>query len=438
MDTVTEHQMAINMALNGGIGIIHNNNTIEEQVAEVKIVKRYNYGSIIRPIIIGPEHTIGDIIQMSKKYDFFGYPVTEDGKMNSKLIGMVCKRDIDFETNMEKPVSEIMTTNLITASENCSQNEANSIIRKHKVSRLPLVNDEGCLVGLISRKDIRNSHDYPLTSKNPKTKQLLVGAAVSTHGKDIKRVEALVKAGVDVLVIDSAQGNSSYQINLIKYIKKHFPDVDIIAGNVVTIRQARNLVNAGADAIRVGMGIGSICTTQNVCGIGRSQATAVYKVAKYCDQFDIPIIADGGISSTGSIIKALSLGASTVMLGSMLAGTDESPGEYYFKDGIRLKKYRGMGSADVLNKNRSARYLSHDIKVSQGVVGSVISKGSLRQYIPYIIQSIKHGIQYIGPESIKCLHRYNRQGNTFYEIRSIQAQKDGEVHDLYSYQKSHI
>ena len=357
--------------------------------------------------------------------------------MNSKLIGMVCKRDI-FETNMEKPVSEIMTTNLITASENCSQHEANSIIRKHKVSRLPLVNDEGCLVGLISRKDIRNSHDYPLTSKNPKTKQLLVGAAVSTHGKDITRVEALVKAGVDVLVIDSAQGNSSYQINLIKYIKKHFPDVDIIAGNVVTIRQARNLVNAGADAIRVGMGIGSICTTQNVCGIGRSQATAVYKVAKYCDQFDIPIIADGGISSTGSIIKALSLGASTVMLGSMLAGTDESPGEYYFKDGIRLKKYRGMGSADVLNKNKSARYLSHDIKVSQGVVGSVISKGSLRQYIPYIIQSIKHGIQYIGPQSIIGLHRYNRQGNTFYEIRSIQAQKDGEVHDLYSYQKSHI
>ncbi len=438
MDTVTEHKMAIHMALNGGIGIIHNNNTIEEQVAEVKIVKRYNYGSIIRPIVVSPNHTIGDIIKMSKKYGFFGYPVTENGEMNSKILGMIGKKDIDFETDLTKSISEIMTTELITGPAGCSMIEANAIIRKKKVSRLPIVDNDGNLVALISRKDIRNTNNYPLTSKNPKTKQLLVGAAVSTHTKDLERIKSLVDVGVDVLVVDAAQGNSVYQLETIEYIKENYPQVDVIAGNVVTTHQAINLIKAGADCIRVGMGIGSICTTQNVCGIGRPQATAVYKVAKFCSSFGIPIIADGGISNTGNIIKALSLGASTVMLGSMLAGTDESPGDYYYKDGIRLKKYRGMGSMDVIQKNRSARYLSHDIKVSQGVVGSVISKGSLRDYIPYIIQSVKHGIQYIGANTIGNLHEMNDTGEVLYEIRSAQAQKDGDVHDLFSYQKSHI
>ena len=241
-----------------------------------------------------------------------------------------------------------------------------------------------------------------------------------------------MEAGVDLFVIDSAQGNSKYQIDTIKYIKNNHPNIDIIAGNVVTIRQAKNLVEAGADAIRVGMGIGSICTTQDVCGVGRPQATAVYKVAKYCKEQGIPIIADGGISNTSHIIKALTLGASSVMMGSMLAGTDESPGEFFYKNSVQLKKYRGMGSLDAMKKESSERYLSSDskIRVAQGVTGAVVRKGSISKYIPYLVQSIKHGLQDIGVKTIEQCHQNMYNGTIEFQLRSISAMREGDVHDL--------
>jgi len=439
MDTVTGHKMAIQMALQGGIGIIHNNNTIEEQVKEINKVKRFNNGFITDPKVIKKNMCIRDVIKLADECGFNGFPVTENGELHSKLIGLVSKRDIDFDDNMDKLVSNIMTTNLIIANEDTTLDDCNKIIKEKKISRLPIVNSNNDLVSLISRKDIRNSFNYPLASKNSRTKQLLIGAAVSTSLKDRERIKSLVDAKVDLLVIDSAQGNSVYQLETIKHIKENYRNIDVIGGNVVTIEQAKNLVEAGVDALRVGMGIGSICTTQNVCGVGRSQGTAVYKVSKYCKEFGIPVIADGGISNTGHMIKAFTLGASCVMLGTMLAGADESPGEYFYKDNIRLKKYRGMGSIDVMNSNRGNRYYSnYNVHVSQGVSGSVVSKGSINTYLPYIIQSIKHGIQYIGSYNIENLHYMTLNDKIRFEIRSIQSQKEGEIHNLYSYEKSNI
>ncbi len=440
MDTVTEHKMAINMALQGGIGIIHCNNTIEEQVEQVKKVKRYNNGFINNPIVLSKNNTVLDAKDAHEKYGFSGYPITENGRINSRLVGLITNRDIDWITDMNTKLVDVMTTKLITARRGCSLKEAYDILIKKKISRLPIVNENYELVSLISRKDLINNYEFPLASKSSNTKQLLVGAAISTHNRDKKRVDDLAEVGVDLFVIDSAQGSSIYQIDMITYIKSSYPNIDVIGGNVVTTQQAKILINAGVDGLRVGMGIGSICTTQEVCGVGRPQASAIYNVAKYACRYNIPIIADGGISNIGHIIKALSLGASTVMMGSMLAGTDESPGEYIYKNGIRVKKYRGMGSIEAMKKKSGERYMYTDknIKVAQGVSGLVVGKGSIKKYIPYILQGIKHGFQDIGCKSISDIHK-NMYGNKIrYEIRSIPAQKEGDIHHLYSYEKSHM
>tara|TARA_B100000123_G_C25739924_1_gene433320 strand:- start:2597 stop:4078 length:1482 start_codon:yes stop_codon:yes gene_type:complete len=438
MDTVTEHKMAIELGLQGGIGIIHCNNSIEEQVEQVRKVKTFQNGFITNPIILSPKDKIQEVYNIKEKYGFSGIPITEDGKLGSKLLGMVSFRDIDFVVDKNTCISEVMLTDLITIESDKGLEDAYQILKESKRSRLPVVDSLGNLKSLICRKDLANRRDYPLASRNKKTNQLLVGAAITTHSNTDKRIDALISAGVDVLVVDSAQGNSKYQIETIKFIKKTYHQVDVIGGNVVTIKQAKNLIEAGVDGLRVGMGIGSICTTQEVCGVGRSQATAVYKVSQYARKMGVPIIADGSIKNSGHIVKALTIGASCVMLGSMLAGTEQSPGEVFFKDGVRLKNYRGMGSMEAMKQTgKSERYLAQNekIQVAQGVSGTVITKGSINTFIPYIIQGVKHGIQDIGYRNLKDGNEMLDNGDIEFEIRSISSMRDGGIHGLYDYKK---
>ncbi len=440
MDTVTESEMAINMAQQGGIGIIHYNNSVREQKQLVDRVKRYENGFITDPKTLSPENTVQDAMDIKSRYGFMGIPITAGGAMYKKLLGMVTNRDVEFVKDKSTPLGDIMTKELVTASEGCSLETAYSILKESKKGKLPIVNDAGELVGLVARTDILKSREFPDAAKERTGKKLLCGAAIGTRMEDRERLDALMDVGLDVLVLDSSQGDSCYQLDMIRYVKTKYPHLDVIGGNVVTQNQAYHLLKAGADGLRVGMGSGSICTTQEVMACGRAQATAVYRVAKLAREFDVPVIADGGVSSSGHIIKGLACGASCVMMGSMLAGTEESPGEYFYKDGVRLKKYRGMGSADAMKKGSSVRYFSEDdrIRVAQGVSGAVADKGSVRSYLPYLRMGVKHGFQDIGVHSISQLHNYLHDGKLRFQVRSPAAQVEGNVHSLYTYEKSTI
>lgn len=434
MDTVTESEMAIAQALMGCIGIVHYNNTTEEQVEHVRRVKRYENGFISDPIVLSAKHRISDLDAIKEKHGFSGIPITEDGTPNTKLIGIVTNRDVDFERDRSLELGSLMTTELITAREGVSLLEANDILKKSKKGKLPIVNAQGKLVSLVSRSDIKKNRDFPYATKD-ENKRLRVGAAVSTLPESRERVDALVKAGVDVIIIDSAQGNSIYQIEMIQLIKKKYPDLEIIAGNVVTQAQAKALIDAGADGLRIGMGPGSICITQDTMAVGRAQATAVYNTAAYASQFGVPVIADGGISNIGDLANALAIGASTCMMGFMFAGTKEAPGEYFYENGIRLKKYRGMASMEAMKTGGAKRYFSEDqkIKVAQGVSGTVVDKGSVLNFIPYLVQGLRQSFQDMGRRSLPELHAALRSGSLRFERRSEQAQLQGSVHGLYSY-----
>lgn len=435
MDTVTESQMAIYLALLGGIGFIHCNNTIEEQVKMVKKVKRFKNGFIMEPVCISPETKLFEIDELKSTLNFSSFPVTENGKPGSKLLGLITSRDIDLETDRNITVKNIMVKNLITIKEGCDLIEANKILKECKKGKLPVVDKNYNLVQMVSRKDIQKNIDFPNASKSSTTKQLLVGAAVSTHPSDNERIEALYNAGLDAVIIDSAQGYSSFQINMIKFIKNNFKELQVIGGNVITQEQAKGLIDAGADALRIGMGPGSICTTQETMACGRAQGTAVYKTAQYARKYGVPVIADGGISSIGDLVKAIVLGGSVAMMGSLLAGTDEAPGEFYYRNGVRLKRYRGMASSDAMKEGGAKRYFSETskIRVAQGVSGSVIARGSLTFFIPYLCQGMKHAFQDLGVKSIQEAHKAVNAGTLLMERRSPSAQSEGKVHHLYDY-----
>ena len=432
MDTVTEAPMAIKMALLGGIGIIHNNNTIEEQITEIQKVKRFRNGFIENPVVVSQEMTVKDVKELRSQCSYSFFPVTEHGN-HSKLLGVISQRDIDFEQDSAL-VKNIMTKNVIVGTSTQTLEEINTLFKETKVSKIPVVDEKSKLISLVCRKDIRKNIEFPNATKNKETKQLLVGAAVSTHPRDRERISQLIKNGVDVLVVDSSQGNSVYQIETINYIKQTYPYTEVIGGNVVTADQARNLIDVNVDGIRVGMGIGSICTTQDVCGVGRGQASAVYEVASLALHHKIPVIADGGISNSGHIIKALCLGASTVMMGSLLAGTDEAPGEYIYQDGARYKTYRGMGSIEAMEKRSGTRYMYGKCnQVAQGISGLVITKGNLEKHINHLVIGVKHGFQDIGCKDIEKAHLLLQLGGAQAEVRTLLSQKDGKVSEKLKY-----
>uniref|UniRef100_UPI0025E12D96 IMP dehydrogenase n=1 Tax=Butyrivibrio sp. TaxID=28121 RepID=UPI0025E12D96 len=394
MDTVTEHDMAIAMARQGGIGIIHKNMSIEQQAEEVDKVKRSENGVITDPFSLSPEHTLADADSLMAKFKISGVPITE-GK---KLVGIITNRDLKFETDYSRKIKEVMTSeNLITAPAGTTLEEAKKILGQSKKEKLPLVDENFNLVGLITIKDIEKAVKYPLAAKDSQGR-LVCGAGVGITANVLDRVQALVDAKVDVVVLDSAHGHSENVLNCLRMIKKKFPDLDVIAGNVATAQATKDLIEAGADAVKVGIGPGSICTTRVVAGIGVPQVTAVMECYSVAKEYGIPIIADGGIKFSGDITKALAAGGSVVMMGSMFAGCDEAPGATELFQGRKYKVYRGMGSIAAMENGSKDRYFQEGAKklVPEGVEGRVAYKGMLEDTVFQLIGGLRSGMGYCG------------------------------------------
>lgn len=401
MDTVTESKMAIAIARSGGIGVIHKNMSIEEQALEVDRVKRSEHGVIWDPIYLSPEDTINQAEELMARYRISGVPITENGK----LVGIITNRDLRFIKDYNEPIGRYMTKDrLVTAPVGTTLEEAKEILRKHKVEKLPIVDENYMLKGLITIKDIEKAKQFPLSTKDSRGR-LAVAAAVSVSSETPDRVDALVNAKVDAIVVDTAHGHSKAVIETVKYIKQKYPDVDIIAGNVATAEATKALIEAGADAVKVGIGPGSICTTRVVAGVGVPQITAVYECAQEAKKHDIQIIADGGIKYSGDITKAIAAGADVVMLGSLLAGTEESPGEIEIYQGRSYKVYRGMGSLGAMKKGGKERYFQENALklVPEGVEGRVPYKGPLSETVFQLIGGLRAGMGYCGCKNIKEL-----------------------------------
>jgi len=426
MDTVTEARMAIAMARIGGIGFLHKNMTIEDQALQVRKVKRSESGLIIDPITLPPHATIGEAQAIMQENKIGGIPIVDE---DQHLVGILTNRDLRFEKNSEKLVQEAMSKGkMVTAPEGTNLKQAESILQEHKIEKLPVVNAKGALTGLITYKDILRVKNYPNASKDSYGR-LLVGAAVGVTPDVKERIEALVAVGVDVVCVDTAHGHSAGVIKVVKELRRAFPDLQLIAGNVATEEGSQALIDAGVDAVKVGVGPGSICTTRVVAGVGVPQLSAIYEAAKACKKANIPLIADGGIRYTGDIVKAIAGGASTVMAGSIFAGTEESPGETVLYEGRRFKTYRGMGSIEAMNQGSKDRYfqdVEDDIKklVPEGIVGRVPYKGNLAEVIHQYIGGLRAGMGYCGASSIKEL-----QDAQFVRITSSGV-RESHPHDI--------
>jgi IMP dehydrogenase len=407
MDTVTEAKLAIAIAQNGGIGMLHKNMSIQRQADEVRKVKRSESGMIQDPVTLHEAATVGDAFKIMKEYQIGGIPVVDNV---GKLKGILTNRDLRFQKDMKKPIEGIMTTaNLITAPKGTTLAQAEEILQEHKIEKLPVVDGEGLLIGLITFKDIQKFKNYPSACKDEHGR-LRVGAAVGVTADTMERVDALVKAGVDVIAIDTAHGHSRGVINQVKAVKEKYPDLQVIAGNIATGDAAKALAEAGADAVKVGIGPGSICTTRIIAGVGVPQLYAVYECAKALEGTGIPVIADGGIKHTGDIAKAIAAGASSVMAGSLFAGVDEAPGESIIYEGRRFKSYRGMGSIEAMEQGSKDRYfqdVEDDIKklVPEGIVGRVPYKGMLAEVIYQFVGGLRASMGYCGAKDIETLQK---------------------------------
>lgn len=402
MDTVTECKMAIAMAREGGIGIIHKNMSIEKQALEVDRVKRSEHGVITDPFFLSKDHIVNDALELMERYRISGVPITDE---NGKLIGIITNRDIRFEREVSKKIDVVMTKeNLITADIDITMDEALEVLKTHKIEKLPLVDKDFKLCGLITIKDIEKSIQYPNSAKDSGGR-LLVGAAVGVTGDMLDRVKALVKSKVDVLVLDTAHGHSKGVLEAVKLIKKEFPDSQVIAGNVATGEATVDLIKAGADAVKVGIGPGSICTTRVVTGVGVPQVTAVINCAEAARPYGIPVIADGGIKYSGDITKAIAAGANIIMIGSLFAGTYESPGDEELFEGRRFKVYRGMGSMGAMDSGSKDRYFQENTKkyVPEGVEGRVPFRGPVGEVIYQLMGGLKSGMGYVGAKDVPAL-----------------------------------
>lgn len=402
MDTVTEAEMAIAMAREGGIGVIHKNMSIDEQAREVKLVKRSEHGIIVDPIYLAPDNTLSDADELMNKYHISGVPITENGK----LVGIITNRDMRFETDLSRPISDIMTSKgLITAPEHTTMEEAKRILQAHRIEKLPLVDDDGHLKGLITIRDIEKMRKFPNSNKDSDGR-LKVAAAIGVTSDVEDRVEALLDAKADVLVIDTAHGHSEGVLQTIRRLRKAFPHLELIAGNVATYDATKTLIEAGVSAVKVGIGPGSICTTRVIAGIGVPQITAIYDCAKAAEGTGIPIIADGGIQYSGDIAKALGAGASCVMLGNLLAGTEEAPGEMIIYQGKNYKSYRGMGSLGAMQAGSKDRYFQQNAKklVPEGIEGRIPYKGHVSDVLFQLIGGLRASMGYCGAKNIKAMN----------------------------------
>ena len=424
MDTVTEHRMAIAMARQGGIGIIHKNMSIEAQADEVDKVKRSENGVITDPFSLSPEHTLQDADNLMAKFRISGVPITE----GTKLVGIITNRDLKFETDFSKKIKESMTSEgLITAPEGITLEEAKAILAKARKEKLPIVDKDNNLKGLITIKDIEKQIKYPLSAKDAQGR-LLCGAGVGITANMMDRVDALVKAHVDVIVVDSAHGHSKNILEAVKNIKKTYPDLQVIAGNVATGEAVKALIEAGADAVKIGIGPGSICTTRVIAGIGVPQITAIMDAYKVAKEYNIPIIADGGIKYSGDMTKAIAAGANVCMMGSIFAGCDESPGTFELYQGRKYKVYRGMGSLAAMENGSKDRYFQEDAKklVPEGVEGRVAYKGSVEDTVFQLIGGLRSGMGYCGAPNIETL----KETGKFVKI-SAASLKESHPHDIH-------
>jgi len=426
MDTVTEHRLAINMAQLGGMGVLHKNFSIKDQASEVQKVKKFEAGMVVNPVTIKPDQTLGEAFKVMKKNKISGIPVVEG--LKSKLVGILTNRDVRFANDLNQPISALMTRNVITVKENVGAEEARRLLHKHRIEKLVVVDDEGFCVGLITVKDMEKAQNHPEACKDTQGR-LRVAAATGVGHDGIARAEALIDAGVDVLIVDTAHGHSQMVLDTVKAISKLEKKVDLIGGNVATGDATKALIDSGADGIKVGIGPGSICTTRMIAGVGVPQLTAITECSEIAKKESIPIIADGGIKYSGDIAKAIAGGAFAVMVGSLLAGTDETPGEVFLFQGRSYKSYRGMGSLGAMARGSADRYFQAEIEtlklVPEGIEGQVPYKGSSANVIHQLVGGLKSAMGYTGNKNISEM-----QKNCVFKRISNAGLKESHVHDV--------